>query len=216
MEVHNYSIDTHEYIDSTVATLDPQATKREGKDVWLVPANATLKKPPKAKPFKVAVYENDTWIIKDDYRGRYICNESLDIKFVQEIGALPEGFILITQAQAEQIISDPLFFIVQDGELIKNPNYEEDKEKARKERIAKLGMTKYDFFKYVCQPYGIDYPTLISVVNSNYDMAAAWNLCGHVFRGDATLTDNITKYIPTMTEEALDDIYEEHGKEINE
>lgn len=216
MEVHNYSIDTHEYIDSNVATLDPQATKREGKDVWLVPANATLKKPPKAKPFKVAVYENDTWIIKDDYRGRYICNESLDIKFVQEIGALPEGFILITQAQAEQIISDPLFFIVQDGELIENPNYEEDKEKARKERIAKLGMTKYDFFKYVCQPYGIDYPTLISAVNSNYDMAAAWNLCGHVFRGDAILTDNITKYIPTMTEEALDDIYEEHGKEINE
>lgn len=216
MKIYNYSIDTKEYIDSSEASLDPQATKREGKDVWLVPAYATLKKPPSLTKYKVAVFENDTWIIKDDYRGAYICDELLNLLIVQEIGPLPEGYILITAEEAAIIEKDPLWYIVKDGEFIKNPNYEEQKEQQKKERIAKLGMTKYDFFKYVCQPYGINYPTLISVVNSNDDIAAAWNLCGHVFRGDATLTENITKYIPTMTEEALDDIYEEHGKEINE
>lgn len=216
MLVYSYDKNTLEYINEAEASLDIKATEREGKDVWLVPAYATLKKPPKTTKNKAAVFENDTWIVKDDFRGKYACDELLNIIYVQKIGSLPEGFIIITQKQAEKIEQDQFYYIVQDGELIVNPNYEEDKEKARKERIAKLGMTKYDFFKYVCQPYDIDYQTLISVVNSSDEIAAAWNLCGHVFRGDTTLTDNITKYIPTITEEALDDIYEEHGKEINE
>jgi hypothetical protein len=216
MLVYSYDKDTLEYTNESEASLDIKATEREGKDVWLVPAYATLKKPPTVGEHKSVIFEDDTWKIKDDYRGCYICNEALNVLFVQQIGALPEGFIVITQQQAEKIAQDQFYYIVQDGELVVNPNYEKDKEKARKERIAKLGMTKYDFFKYVCQPYDIDYQTLITVVNSNDEIAAAWNLCGHVFRGDTTLTDNITKYIPTMTEDALDAIYEEHGKEINE
>lgn len=215
MLIYHYSQDTHEYLISSEAAIDAMATKREGHEVYLVPAYATLKKPPKTTKYKVAVFE-DKWVIKDDYRGAYICDELLNVAVMREIGSLPEGFILITEGEAKQIENDPFWYIVQDGELIKNPNYEEDKEKARKERIGKLAMTKYDFFKFVCQPYGIDYQTLRMVVNSNDEIAAAWNLCGHVFRGDETLTENITKYIPTMTEDALDAIYEEHGKEINE
>lgn len=216
MEIYHYSINTHECIGSSEATLDPEATKHEGKEVWSVPANATLLKPPKAKPFKVAVFENGTWVVKDDYRGRYVCNETLDVHLIQEIGALPDGYILITDAQAEQIIADPLFFIVQDGELIENPNYEQAKEAERKQRIAMLAMTKYDFFKYVCLPNGINYQTLMSVVNSNDEIAAAWNLCGHVYRGDTTLTANISNFIPTMTEEVLDAVFEQYGKIVTD
>ena len=216
MEIYHYSIKTHECIGSSEATLDPEATKHEGKEVWLVPANATLLKPPKEKPFKVSIFENGTWVVKDDYRGRYVCNETLDVHLVQEIGALPEGYILITDAQAEKIIADPLFFIVQDGELIENPNYEKAKEAERKQRIAMLAMTKYDFFKYVCLPNGIDYQTLMSVINSSNEIAAAWNLCGHVFRGDTTLTTNISNFIPSMTEEVLDAIFEQYGKIITD
>lgn len=216
MEIYHYSIKTHECIGSSEATLDPEATKHEGKEVWLVPANATLLKPPKEKPFKVSIFENSTWVVKDDYRGRYICNETLDVHIVQEIGALPDGYILITDAQAEQIIADPLFFIVQDGELVENPNYEQAKEAERKQRIAMLAMTKYDFFKYVCLPNGIDYQTLMAAVNSSDEIAAAWNLCGHIFRGNETLCKYIKKFLPNITDEILDTIYEEHGKVIND
>lgn len=216
MELYNYDKITHEFTNTSIAFLNPEATKVEGKEVWLVPPNSTLKKPPKAKPFKVAVFENDTWVVKDDYRGRYVCNETLDVHIVQEIGALPDGYILITDAQAAQIVADPLFFIVQDGELIENPNYEQAKEAERKQHIAMLAMTKYDFFKCVCLPNGINYQTLMSIVNSNDEIAAAWNLCGHIYRGDTTLTANISNFIPTMTEEALDNIFEQYGKIINE
>ena len=216
MYIYNFDKITHEYTTSAEASIDPQATKREGKDVYLIPAYSTLKKPPKTNKYKVAVYENNTWVIKDDYRGAYICDELLNIQVVQEIGALPDGFIVITEGEAQQIVNDPLWYIVQDGELIKNPNYEEDKAKQRKEYISHLAMTKYDFFKYVCQPNNITYQQLIVMVNSNEQIATAWNLCGHVYRGDDTLCTYIEQFLPTLTSDVLDLIFEQHGKVINE
>lgn len=81
------------------------------------------------------------------------------------------------------------------------------------ERIAKLSMTRYDFFKYVCQPSGISYQQLIAIVNSNDEMAAAWNLCSAVYRGDETLCNNIKKYLPAMTDDALNEIFKQYGTE---
>ena len=115
MYIYNYSIDTHEYLDCSEASLDVMATKRTGKDIWLVPAYSTLKKPPTVGEHKTVVFEDDTWRIKEDYRGEYICDELLNVQIVQQIWALPEGFILITEAQAKQIEKDYLWYIVQDG-----------------------------------------------------------------------------------------------------
>lgn len=213
-----YSYDEHtfEYIDKGEADIDPVATKREGKPVYLAPAYATLKKPPSLTKYKVAVFQNDTWVIKDDYRGAYICDELLNLLVVQEIGSLPEGYILITEEEAHIIEKDPLWYIVEDGELVKNPNYEEQKEQQRKEHLAMFAMTKYDFYKCICTPNGISYAQLMAMVNSNEEIAAAWNLCGHVYRGDATLCTYIQQFLPEMTEEVLDNIFEQHGKIINE
>lgn len=216
MEIYNYSFDTHEYIGSSDASLDPMATKREGKDVWLVPANATLLKPPKTTKYKTTVFENGTWVIKDDYRGEYICNDTLDVIYVEQIGEIPDGFFRITEKQAEQITKDPLWYIVQDGKLIKNPDYDKQKEEQRKEEIGRLAMTKYDFFKFVCQPNEITYSQLCQLVQSNEEIAAAWDLCGHVFRGDDVLCRYIKEFLPVMTDEILDEIFERHGKVINE
>lgn len=83
----------------------------------------------------------------------------------------------------------------------------------KKERIAKMSMTKYDFFKYVCQPYGITYKQLVAAANSTDEMAAAWNLCSAVYRGDEVLCANITKFIPALTEHKLDEIFEQYGTE---
>lgn len=213
-----YSYDklTFEYNGKGDAIIDPQASKREGKTVYSAPAYATLKKPPTLGKYQVAIYQSDKWVVKDDYRGSYICDELLNVQVVQDIGELPDGFILITEQEAETIKNDPYWYIVQDGELVKNPNYDEDVEKARKERIAKLGMTKYDFYKYVCLPNDITYTMLMQMVMTNEEIAAAWNLCGHVFRGDETLCKYITDFLPSMTDEVLDAIFEQYGKEINE
>jgi hypothetical protein len=70
-------------------------------------------------------------------------------------------------------------------------------------------MTKYDFFKLVCKPYGITYAQLLQFVNANEDVAAAWNLCERVYRGDELLLPAIKQVIPTMTDELLTQIFEE-------
>lgn len=210
--IYNYHSETHEYLDSELASVDPVATKREGKDVFYAPAYATLLKPPSVPKFKIPVFENDTWVVKDDYRGEYACNANLDVIYIQQIGTLPEGFIQITEREAAQIANDPLWYVVQDGELIKNPNYDEQKAAQERERINRLAITKYDFFKYICQPNNISYQELIQLVNSNDTIAAAWNLCERVYRGDELLNAYISEFFPDITSEQLDEIFERFGK----
>lgn len=213
---YSYSDTTGEYIGKGLADIDPEATKKAGVDIYWAPANATLNAPPELEGYKIAVYENNKWVVKDDYRGCYICDELLNIQVVQEIGSLPAGFIVITEAEAQKIKDDPLWYIVDDGELIKNPDYEEQKEQQYREYLSRLAMTKYDFFKFVCQPNNISYAMLNQMVQTNDEIAAAWNLCGHVYRGDETLCTYISQFLPEMTSEVLDEIFVEHGKIINE
>jgi hypothetical protein len=89
---------------------------------------------------------------------------------------------------------------------------EEQKEIEEKERIAKLSMTKYDFFKYVCSPYEITYAKLTEFVTSSDEVAAAWNLCARVYRGDETLCKSIKQVIPVMTDNKLDEIFKTYGE----
>jgi hypothetical protein len=88
---------------------------------------------------------------------------------------------------------------------------EEQKEIEEKERVAKLSMTKYDFFKYVCSPYGVTYAKLNELVKFNDEVAAAWELCARVYRGDETLCKYIKEFIPVVTDSKLDEIFKTYG-----
>ena len=126
MIVYNYDEITKEYLYSCNADLDPEETKQQGKNVYLIPANSTTEKPPKTKKNEVAVYTNG-WNIEADYRGLYMVNSDMQPSKVETIGALPEGYAVATEEQVQKILEDDLYYIVQDGVLIQNPNYEEDK-----------------------------------------------------------------------------------------
>ena len=78
---------------------------------------------------------------------------------------------------------------------------------AERERISKLSMTKYDFYKLVCKPNDIEYQDLITMVNSNDEVAAAWNLCERIYRGDETLCKYVKQFIPSITDDELDRIF---------
>lgn len=129
---------------------------------------------------------------------------------------VPEPFIILTEEKLNEIANqkDKVAFVV-NGKISYQSKADIDAaEKAKKEaeRIAKLHMTKYDFFTYICKPYGITYDALMAVVESNDDIKAAWNLCNHVYRGNADLNAYILKVIPTLTEEKLNEIFEEHNE----
>ena len=216
--VYYYSYDniTGEYIGKGIADINPVATQKAGKNVYYAPAYSTLDEPPELPEHKVALFENGKWIVKDDFRGCFICDKNLNLVSIQEIGAIPDGYYLITDKQAQKIKDDFYWYILKDGKLVKNPNYEECKEQQKRERLAKFSMTKYDFFKFVCQPNEIDYTTLKTLIQSNDEIAVAWDLCGRIYRGDTTLCKYIKDFLPDITDEILDTIFEEHGKIINE
>lgn len=76
MIVYIYDNITGEYKGQKEAFLDPMASKRLGKEVYLQPANGTFIEPPKVNKPKneVAIFKNGEWIVEHDYRGKEIYN----------------------------------------------------------------------------------------------------------------------------------------------
>ena len=65
-------------------------TKKQGKNVYLVPANATDKKPLETKENQAVIFNGSEWEIIADYRGKtyYVGTEQHEMK---ELGDLPKG-----------------------------------------------------------------------------------------------------------------------------
>ena len=85
-----YDEKTKEYTGTQNGFIDPLETKKQGKTVYLVPANATDKKPLDVKENQAAVFNGSEWEIVADYRNKiyYIGTERHEMK---ELGDLPKG-----------------------------------------------------------------------------------------------------------------------------
>ena len=161
MLIYNYDKKTKEYIGYSNAELDPEETNIQGKDVYLVPANATLKEPPNVKQNQIQVFRND-WYIEPDYRGQYMVDDEMQPTEIKDIGDLPLGYVLITEEQIELLNEKGTnYFIIQDGKLIVNPNYEEEQAEKERERIFNLSMTRSDFFDGTIKAFGTDSDDLL-------------------------------------------------------
>lgn len=149
--IYKYNPDTFEYLEQQEAYLDPEETKIQGKNVYSLPAWATFDKPFKTKKNEVNIFDIDlaTWKIEPDYRGMYQVNEDMQPEEVLNFGALPEGYIPITKAQAQKIEEDPLYYIIQDGALIINPDYDEQKLAiAKKDKYQEANNKANNFLDY--------------------------------------------------------------------
>lgn len=72
-------------------------------------------------------------------------------------------------------------YIVVNGELVKNPNYEEEQAQKEKERIKMLSCTKRDF-ALLLQEYGVSYTQLKTLVASSEQAQLEWDLCERLYR----------------------------------
>jgi len=68
MQIYHYKGDTGEYISTSEARLDPLETKMQEKDVYLIPAHATIQEPPQAGDNEAAVFAAGAWQIVPDHR----------------------------------------------------------------------------------------------------------------------------------------------------
>ena len=93
MIFYTYDEKTKEFTGTQNAFIDPLETKKQGKNVYLVPANATDKKPLKTKENQAVIFNGSEWEIVADYRNKtyYIGTEQYEMK---ELGDLPKGATL--------------------------------------------------------------------------------------------------------------------------
>lgn len=124
---------------------------------------------------------------------------------------VPEPYVTLSNAENDKISSDSEYiYFYKNGEFTKTNKADIEEEI----RIAKLNMTKLDFFKYVIEPNGIDYTQLLAIIKSDPNMQAEWDLCGAVYRGNDFLKEeNIKKFLPNLTKEILDEIFKLYGRE---
>lgn len=163
MIIYNYDSDTKEYTYSCEASLDPQETINQGKDVYLIPDYATTVQPPTAQINEVIIYDNG-WKVEADFRGQYIVNEDMTPVLVEEIGELPDGYIVISEQEAQKIKEDDLYYIISDGHLIENPNYEADKTARERQRRDALTLTPADVERALYKAEDMDFEDLKALI----------------------------------------------------
>ncbi len=99
MLCYNYDDRTNEYLSSTECVLDPLETQLQGKDVWMLPANATFVAPPAAQKGFARVWKKIQWAQVEDNRGTkyWMPGDTWDSepKEMKDLGPLPEGAITV-------------------------------------------------------------------------------------------------------------------------
>ena len=90
MIFYTYDEKTKEFTGTQNAFIDPLESKKQGKTVYLIPANATDKKPLEIKENQAVIFNGSEWEIIADYRNKtyYIGTEQYEMK---ELGELPNG-----------------------------------------------------------------------------------------------------------------------------
>lgn len=98
MNVYKYDEETKEYIGTEPALLDPLETEQQGKDVYLLPANATFIPPTEPPDGYVNVWNGSAWEqVEDNRKQEYWLPEDkygAPAREMKELGPLPEGATL--------------------------------------------------------------------------------------------------------------------------
>ena len=97
MNVYKYDELTKEFIGVETAQLDPLESKVQGKEVFLLPANATFTAPLVVKEGYVQVFKNEVWNYIEDNRGKEYWlpgdEYGTPARVMKELGELPEGAV---------------------------------------------------------------------------------------------------------------------------
>ena len=97
MNVYKYDEITKEYTGVETAQLDPLESKVQGKEVYLLPANATFTAPLVVKEGYTQVFKDGVWNYVEDNRGKeYWLPEDeygTPARIMNELGEFPEGAI---------------------------------------------------------------------------------------------------------------------------
>ena len=133
MKIYHYSETTKEFLNSTEAEANPEETKIQGRFVPFIPAYSTLKPVPEININEAAIFEEEDWVVKPDYRkGFKKVDSELRLTDITEIGALESGYYLVDEETAKEIESTPDYYKIELGKVVKKTEEEYAQEQAQK------------------------------------------------------------------------------------
>ena len=138
MQAYMYSITTHEFLESVPCFPDPVRSRMEGREVYLLPANATFTEPPAKRTGYTAIWNGSGWIETEDHRGiqywpKGATYNSASVE-MKDLGALPDGASLTRPEQtADEIAAEKEQREQAEAEAARVPDLEA--------AVAELGMT---------------------------------------------------------------------------
>lgn len=112
MQVYKYDEQTKEYIGTEQALIDPLETELQGKEIYLLPANATFEKPNLKDGF-ASVWNGTQWENIEDNRGKEYWLDTdtfgTPAKTMKDLGAFPAGAVFTAPAKTlEQLKADKI------------------------------------------------------------------------------------------------------------
>lgn len=138
MQAYMYSPTTHEFIEMVRCFYDPVRSRMEGREVYLLPANATFTEPPVKRTGYTAVWNGSEWIETEDHRGVQYWASGMPYNSspieMKELGPLPAGASLTRPEQtAEEKAAEEERRKEAEAEAARVPDLEV--------AVAELGMT---------------------------------------------------------------------------
>lgn len=115
MLVYFYDEETKEFLREEEAFIDPLESKLKGKPVYLLPANATFKKPLDKQDGKAVVFNGSSWTLVDDNRGKFTIKDNQ----VEEIKTLEPVEKVLPEKELEGLKNGSLIII--DNEVVERP-----------------------------------------------------------------------------------------------
>lgn len=130
-----------------------------------------------------------------------------------EVKIISDGFISVPVEQEVYVdfTQNPNRYIYADGEIVINPNFEQEEKDKEKERIGNLTCTKR-VFALMLQELGITYTQLKTLIATSEQAQLEWDLCVELERKNPLL--DIMAMQLGITPEKLDALFRYANKEI--
>lgn len=125
MQVYKYDEQTKEYVGTEQALIDPLETELQGKEIYLLPANATFEKPNLQEGF-ASVFNGTQWENIEDNRGKeyWLDTDTFGVPAhtMKELGAFPANAVFTApQKTLDELKADKIneFKNIRDAEEVK-------------------------------------------------------------------------------------------------
>jgi len=130
MKIYHYKEDTKEFLREAEARLDPLETQQQGKNVFIIPAKATDKKPPIIGVNKQAVFNGSIWGLVKDFRGaKYYLTDGTEMTVQNLDEEVPVG-LPITPRPSKHYDWDGTGWVLNQASLDAEDTYNQKQEEA--------------------------------------------------------------------------------------